>query len=101
MRAHDGPETVHYVDPPYLPETRSDRTNRKGAGFIGYRHELTIADNAALLDALGALEGGVALSGYPSALYADDLPGCRRVQREALAPGPPRRTRAGGVTPDP
>lgn len=22
MRAHDGPKTVHYVDPPYLPETR-------------------------------------------------------------------------------
>ncbi|TRW94919.1 DNA adenine methylase [Paracoccus sp. M683] len=38
MQAHDGPKTVHYVDPPYLPETR-------GRGK-DYRHEMTPDDHA-------------------------------------------------------
>lgn len=36
---HDGPETLHYVDPPYLPETRSP-ANKYDMKYRMYRHEL-------------------------------------------------------------
>jgi DNA adenine methylase len=53
-----------YVDPPYLPGTRTS---------TGYRHELTDADHAELVEALDACRGAVVLSGYASALYDDQL----------------------------
>lgn len=68
---HDRPTTVHYVDPPYVLETRSDA--RKG-----YNAEMTDADHAKLLDVLGGLQGLVCLSGYASALYDDRLSGWER-----------------------
>lgn len=84
MRAHDGPETLHYVDPPYLPETRKTGHN--------YVHELTPEKHAELLDALKSLEGFVVLSGYPAPLYDQALSGWVRVEREAYADGArPRR----------
>ena len=33
MRQHDDPMALHYVDPPYLPQTRSDKS-RKGGGQV-------------------------------------------------------------------
>ena len=80
MAAHDGPDTLHYVDPPYLPETR---TRNRGE----YRHELTEADHRALLTALRGLAGKVVLSGYPAPLYDAHLPDWKRVERPALADG--------------
>jgi DNA adenine methylase len=38
MRQHDGPTTLHYVDPPYMHETRTWMATGKGKG--NYRHEL-------------------------------------------------------------
>lgn len=72
--AHDTPETLHYIDPPYLHETRC-RVNPKNANR-GYRHEMTDEDHLALLDALrGGVKGMVVLSGYASELYDRALPG--------------------------
>jgi DNA adenine methylase len=68
MQAHDTPDTLHYVDPPYLPETRCSR-NRY------YRHEMTVADHEVLLSGLKQLEGMIIISGYESDLYNDLLPG--------------------------
>lgn len=85
MAAHDGPETLHYVDPPYLPETRN-RLNPYDPKHR-YRHELTVEDHAELLAFLDGLEGMVVLSGYPSPRYDDALPHWRRVERGALADG--------------
>jgi DNA adenine methylase len=79
MEQHDSPETLHFVDPPYLPETRD-----KGGD---YAFEMTAADHDDLLGFLCELEGQVILSGYPSELYDDALVGWRRVQRTALADG--------------
>lgn len=84
MAAHDGPETVHYVDPPYLLSTRSD------AG-ADYAHEMTDADHAELLAFLRTLEGRVILSGYASGLYDDALDGWRRLTREAVGDRASRR----------
>lgn len=79
MAAHDTDEALHYVDPPYLPETRD-------AGG-DYAHELTADDHAKLLVFLRDLKGAVVLSGYPHPLYDDALPGWHRIERAALADG--------------
>ncbi|MBB3979096.1 DNA adenine methylase [Rhizobium azooxidifex] len=85
MQTHDGADTLHYVDPPYLPETRG-RKNVYDAKHQ-YRDELTVSDHEELLDALRVLNGMVVLSGYPAALYDDALSDWMRVERQALADG--------------
>lgn len=90
MADRDGPDTLHYVDPPYLPETRG-----LGNPFCSkhkYRHELTAGDHAELLAFLRTLRGAVVLSGYPSTLYDEALPDWRRITRAALADGARART---------
>lgn len=87
MRAHDGGGCLHYVDPPYLPETRSAGNRRRGAGYHVYVHDMEAAQHLPLLEELRSLRGMVVLSGYPSTLYDDALPGWRRVERKALADG--------------
>lgn len=69
LQQHDGPTTLHFVDPPYVHETRVMRSRG------GYRHELTDDDHADLLDALRGLAGMVVLSGYACELYNDRLRG--------------------------
>lgn len=85
MAGHDSPETLHYVDPPYVFETRSDLSK-------DYAHELTDADHENLLDFLNGLQGMVMLSGYPSEIYDRALNGWHRVTRKALADGAKERT---------
>jgi len=69
MRRHDGPETLHYVDPPYVHSTRRSRHRRK----IEYgEHEMTDGDHRELAECLHGLRGMVILSGYRSELY-DEL----------------------------
>lgn len=91
MVSHDGPETLHYVDPPYLHETRSRAHRRSDNGGV-YRHELSDTEHADLLDALRQLKGMVILSGYPSDLYDQALSGWYRIDRKALAHGALKRT---------
>jgi DNA adenine methylase len=78
MLAHDGIETLHYVDPPYIMATRSD----DGAD---YAHELTDDDHRKLCDTLSGLEGMVVLSGYPNAIYGEILEGWQCIKRDAYA----------------
>ena len=98
MRAHDGPETLHFVDPPYLHETRSRANRRTDNGGV-YRHELTTQEHIELLGALRELRGMVVLCGYPSALYDDALPGWAKVERPALADGALPRTESLWLSP--
>ncbi|WP_438278097.1 DNA adenine methylase [Nitrobacter sp.] len=86
MAAHDAPETLHYVDPPYLPETRSP-ANKYDGKYRMYRHELDRSGHTRLLTSLRDLAGFVVLSGYPDALYDDALPDWRRIETRALADG--------------
>lgn len=70
LRQHDAPDTLHFVDPPYMLETRVMR------GSSGcYRHEMTATEHAELLDQLCDLQGMVVLSGYQSDLYEQQLTG--------------------------
>ena len=84
MAAHDAPETLHYVDPPYLAATRDAGSD--------YRHEMTDDCHVDLLSFLRTLRGHVVISGYPDDRYDAALSGWRRVEREALADGARKRT---------
>jgi DNA adenine methylase len=79
MIAHDGNETVHYVDPPYVAITRN-----KGSD---YRHEMTDEDHSALAEVLHDLRGAVVLSGYSSQLYDSLYGDWKRVKRASHADG--------------
>lgn len=83
MLAHDGVETVHYVDPPYMPETRD-----KGDD---YRYEMTDNDHENLAAVLHDLKGHVVLSGYHSPLYDRLYSGWHKVERAAHADGARKR----------
>ena len=84
MEQHDGEKTLHYVDPPYLPETRD-------AGG-DYCHEMTAADHEELAAFLCQLQGMVIVSGYHSSLYDRLFAGWERVEKAALADGARKRT---------
>ncbi|WP_315125206.1 DNA adenine methylase [Comamonas antarctica] len=71
MRQHDAIDTLHFVDPPYVFETRSLRNVVQGC----YRHEMTNDQHLELLGTLKCLQGMVVLSGYASALYEQELAG--------------------------
>lgn len=92
MAQHDGSQTLHYVDPPYVMATRSD------AG-ADYAHEMTDADHSELLTFIRALRGMVVLSGYPAPLYDEVLTDWTRVERKALADGAKERTEVLWINP--
>jgi DNA adenine methylase len=64
IRRFDSPETLFYVDPPYVASTRTASTR-----FRGYRHEMTDEQHVQLADLLKNVQGMVMLSGYTSPLY--------------------------------
>lgn len=61
MAQHDTPETLFYVDPPYVSASRDSG--------IDYLHEMTDEDHERLCVFLHGLRGMVVLSGYRSELY--------------------------------
>ncbi|MBT9263554.1 DNA adenine methylase [Pseudomonas sp. MG-9] len=71
IQAHDGQNTLHFVDPPYVLSTRYE--SAKSGRY--YRYEMTDADHQALLTCLLEAKGMVALSGYMSEIYTDQLKG--------------------------
>lgn len=71
MRQHDGADTLHFVDPPYVHSTRTMGQGKSR----GYAHEMTDADHRELLDVLLDLEGKVIVCGYPNDLYREALQG--------------------------
>ena len=81
IAAHDGLQTCHYVDPPYVHSTR------KPGNSANYSHEMTDDDHRELAAALHDCTGMVVLSGYPSPLYDDLYQGWPMITRNALADG--------------
>lgn len=82
--AHDGPDTLHYVDPPYVHSTRSPKTSHR---HHGYAHEMSDQDHVDLVEFLRLLSGMVVLSGYGSSIYDQALAGWRRIEKPAMADG--------------
>lgn len=86
LQRYDAPDTLHYVDPPYVHATRcnSSRWN--------YRHELDDAGHRELADCLITLRGRVVLSGYASPLYDSLFAGWERHEKATHADGARDRT---------
>jgi DNA adenine methylase len=84
MPQHDGEDTLFYVDPPYVHETRMTATEH---GAHGYAHEMLDEDHVALASTLHGLSGKVILSGYHCGLYDEIYSDWTRVDHVALADG--------------
>lgn len=98
MDGADRPDALHYVDPPYLHETRVGANSGKSTPAV-YAHEMTKEDHVELLAFLRTLKGAVVLSGYPSKLYDDALEGWQKITRTALADGAKKRTEVLWINP--
>ena len=61
IEEYDSPETLFYIDPCYLPNTRSKGNN--------YLHDMTENDHVELAKLLNKVKGKVVVSGYYSQLY--------------------------------
>ena len=60
LEKYDGKDTFFYLDPPYVPETRSPGI---------YQDEMSFEDHEKLVDVLKGIKGKAMLSGYPNDLY--------------------------------
>lgn len=96
MDAHDGLETLHYCDPPYVHSTRSQAMH----GSHGYTHEMSEEDHTRLALALLRVRGFVVVSGYRSELYDNLYRLWDRVDCEALADGARKRTESLWLSPN-
>jgi DNA adenine methylase len=86
IREFDSPDTLFYLDPPYLVSTR---TTKKVYSF-----EMADEKHREFAKLLYGLKGHVVVSGYPSPLYSRlfELRGWKRFDREALIMGGGKRT---------
>ena len=88
---HDASHILTYLDPPYVPDTRSGKL---------YRYEMTNDDHRALADKNRKLKGMIIISGYPSDLYDRELySDWVRVDRKAHTDGGHERTEALWINP--
>ena len=62
---YDGPDTLFYIDPPYLPSTRQSHNI--------YAFEMSEKDHLTLIEKVNAVKGKVIISGYSSPLYDKNL----------------------------
>jgi DNA adenine methylase len=95
LSRHDGPQTLHYVDPPYVHDTRSMFKGGKSA----YKHEMDADAHVKLLGTLRGLTGMVVLSGYAHPLYDEALHDWRREEFAAFADGARVRTEVLWINP--
>jgi DNA adenine methylase len=63
LRLYDAPDTLFYLDPPYVPSTRHPGTESV------YPHDMTTRDHVDLVKMLLTTEGMAVLSGYENRLY--------------------------------
>lgn len=85
LRRFDTPEALIYLDPPYLPATRSTKSRKPGERYHTYAYELGEADHHELLTAARDAKAMILISGYPDPLYDDALPGWTRHEIAARA----------------
>lgn len=93
MLHHDAPQTLHYVDPPYVFATRSDFRH-------DYRHEMSDQNHEELAETLHSLNGMVVLSGYRCDLYDRLYAGWKRIDRAAYADGSAKRVESLWLSPN-
>lgn len=86
MQTHDSEKTLHYVDPPYVLNTRYN-----GNKTSCYNFEMTDNEHAVMCEFLKGLKGVVVLSGYDNEIYNDTLTGWQKHHRKAFADGAKER----------
>ena len=62
IQDHDREDTLFFIDPPYVHETRT-------IGDRAYRHEMTNADHEQLINVLNSCKGKIILCGYDHPIY--------------------------------
>jgi DNA adenine methylase len=85
LERFDTPEALIYLDPPYLPATRSTKSRKPGERYHTYAYELGETDHFLLLDMARRSKAMILISGYPDAAYDAGLPGWARHQVAARA----------------
>lgn len=70
LEIYDTKDTLFYLDPPYLPETRAPKHRRSE-----YNHEMTLSEHAQLAERLLSVRGYVVLSAYQNPTYDGILEG--------------------------
>jgi DNA adenine methylase len=86
-----GANTLWYLDPPYVPETRVSKKV--------YRAEMTADEHVLLIKRIKSIRGMVVVSGYPSDLYDRALDGWLRVTKNVVCLASNAAPRAGGCRP--
>ena len=86
LASHDSINTLHYMDPPYVLDTRSE-----GQNTTCYKFEMTNEQHAELCKYTLDLIGTVVISGYDNEIYNDLLSGWHKVYRKAFADGAKER----------
>jgi len=81
IQMYDGPDTLFYVDPPYVLEARATGRRRR------YRHEMEDEDHRQLAETLRRVEGMVVLSGYRCDLYDELYAGWLRLDKSNTTNG--------------
>lgn len=74
----DNPETLFFLDPPYVHSTRDDHHK-------GYAAEMSTGEHIMLAQLLQRIKGKVVLCGYPSVLYEQLYADWRKVTKQTSA----------------
>lgn len=82
----DSPQTLFYLDPPYVHDTRN--MNR---GNAAYAHEMTDPEHIEMAEIVFQIKGMVIISGYDCPLYKEIFKGWNKVHKKHFADGAAER----------
>lgn len=83
IKRFDTPQTLFYIDPPYLHSTRTKAKR--------YKYEMTDEDHIRLAGQLKSVKGKVIISGYASSLYDELYRDWHREEKMTFADGAKKR----------
>lgn len=70
---HDSPNTLFYLDPPYVLSTRSSIRGPWEENWRAYQYDLSDSQHMELLRLLREVQGMCVISGYPNPIYEEIL----------------------------
>lgn len=86
IEQQDYDNTLFYLDPPYVHETRSMKR-----GNAAYEHEMSNEDHADMAEAIHRIKGMAVISGYDNELYKELFKDWHMVRRAAFGDGATKR----------
>ena len=99
IQQHDSANTLFYLDPPYMSETRTSII-RESKSTRMYNYDMTADDHAKMLEMIKTVKGMVLLSGYANALYASELSDWRQLEKHACTEFGAARTECLWISPN-